>query len=378
MKNWCLLVVSLIALQAGAQNLVANPSFEEKSYCPVSYNQQRLTVLTSWAQASDGTPDYFNACSKAVGVPKNVFGEEPASHGEGYAGLATYSPGKRNYREYLQSKLSRPLKSGEMVCIEAKVSSADQCLYVTDGFGILLSKEKVAHERNQVINIPPSLSNPRLYMLDETSGWVRISDVYEAKGGEEYLTIGNFSFDRDLTVLKRTKEQGASEGSGWAYLYVDEIVVKPVKNKSECSCDNDILASLVHDPPLELQEYETVQLDAVLFDFDQDILSDTAQQQLDDIYALLRKNRSMNMEISGHTDSIGNQTYNDTLSFRRATRVINYLVNKGIERSRFEIKYFGAEKPVAPNETDQGRAMNRRVEFQIIRMKYELIKQDQK
>jgi outer membrane protein OmpA-like peptidoglycan-associated protein len=116
----------------------------------------------------------------------------------------------------------------------------------------------------------------------------------------------------------------------------------------------------------------------VLFDFDQDILSDTAQQQLDDIYALLRKNRSMNMEISGHTDSIGNQTYNDTLSFRRATRVINYLVNKGIERSRFEIKYFGAEKPVAPNETDQGRAMNRRVEFQIIRMKYELIKQDQK
>jgi OOP family OmpA-OmpF porin len=356
-----------------SQNLVENSSFESKSYCPSNFNLQRLTVVEKWFQASDGTPDYFNACSDKVGVPKNMFGSQEASSGDGYVGFATYSPGKRNYREYLQTKLSRPLKAGELVCIEARISAADYCLFVTDGCALHLSKEKITHERNQVINVEPSMSNPRLNMLDESHGWVLLSDVYEAKGGEEFLTIGNFKMDRDLKIIKRTKAQGAKENNDWGYLYADDIVVKPINSKTECSCENEILASMVHDPPLELEEFETIQLDAILFDFDKFDINANANIQLEEISRLMKKNKSMFMEISGHTDIIGNQTYNDTLSLRRANQVIAHLSGKGIPKERMQVKYFGSNKPVASNDTDEGRAQNRRVEFRIIEKKFELI-----
>jgi OOP family OmpA-OmpF porin len=356
-----------------AQNLVENSSFEKKTYCPSNYNLQRLTVVENWFQASDGTPDYFNACSDKVGVPKNMFGTQEASTGEAYVGFATYSPGKRNYREYMQTKLSRPLKAGELVCIEARISAADHCLFVTDGFGIYLSKEKISHERNQVISVEPNMSNPRLNMLDESHDWILVSDIYEAKGGEEFLTMGNFKMDRDLKIIKRTKADGAKEQNDWSYLFVDDITVKPVATKSECSCENEILASMVHDPPLELEEYETIQLDAILFDFDKFDINSVAGKQLEEIARLMKKNKSMYMEISGHTDIIGNHNYNDTLSLRRANQVIAHLTSKGIPKERMQVKYFGSNKPVASNETDEGRAQNRRVEFRIIEKKFELI-----
>ncbi len=363
----------LLCAESLAQNLVENPGFEKMSYCPSNYNLQRLTVVEKWNQASDGTPDYFNACSDKVGVPKNMFGFQEAQEGVGYVGFATYSPGKRNYREYMQTKLTRPLIAGELICIEAYISAADNCLFVTDGFGMYLSAEKIAHERNQVISITPTMSNPRLHMLDEAHEWVLISDIYKAKGGEEFLTFGNFTLDRDLKIIKRTKSQGAKEQNDWSYIFVDNVSVRPVTSKSECSCENEIIASMVHDPPLELEEYETIQLDAVLFDFDKHELNAIAVAQLEEIQKLMKKNKAMHMEISGHTDIIGNQSYNDTLSFRRANRVIDYLTAKGIPKDRLKIKYFGSTQPVASNETDEGRAQNRRAEFRIIEKKFELI-----
>ncbi len=72
-------VISFIIIQsivAYSQNLVENGSFETKNYCPGNFNQQQLNTVAGWWQATDGTPDYFNACSEKVGVPNNVFGIE--------------------------------------------------------------------------------------------------------------------------------------------------------------------------------------------------------------------------------------------------------------------------------------------------------------
>ncbi|MCC6599898.1 MAG: OmpA family protein [Crocinitomicaceae bacterium] len=365
--------ISVIAGKLSAQNLVPNGSFEDKAYCPSNFNQQQMKVVTGWSQVGDGTPDYFHTCSDKVGVPKNIFGEQAAQEGEGYVGLATYSPGQRNYREYLQAKLTRPLVAGEMVCIEMYISQADYSKYVTDAIGANLSKTRLTQHRAQVIILNPSMANPRLNMLDETSSWMLISDIYIATGGEEFITLGNFQPDRDLKIIRRTREMGANENNNWSYIYIDNISVKPVKKKEECSCENDILASLAVDPPLELSEYDNVKLDAILFDFDQDILTDTALAQMDEIYTLLRRNRAMYMEIDGHTDSIGDEDYNDGLSQRRANRAIEFLEKKGIDKSRLTMKSFGSTVPAATNSTDGGRAKNRRVEFQIREKKYELI-----
>ncbi len=364
----------LTALIADAQNLVTNGSFENKSYCPSNYNQQSLNTIAGWWQATDGTPDYFHACSDKVGVPNNVFGQQKAKDGEAYAGFVTYSvSNKRNYREYLQTKLSRPLMAGEMLCIELYVSAADYCNYVTDGLGVVLSDKKIESNLQSELAYSATMSNPRLNMLDESGEWQLLSDIYTAKGGEEYLTIGNFKTDKELKVIRRTEDMSDKGYGTWSYMYVDDVKIRPVQRKLECSCENEYLASIAVDPPLELNEYTKIKLDAILFDFDKDELTEEAMIQLEEVYVLLKKNRAMYMEISGHTDVIGPDGYNLNLSKRRAQRVIDHLAAKGIDPSRLQLTFFGKEVPVADNTTDEGRHQNRRVEFQILEKKFELI-----
>ena len=368
------LILFVVAWNQGpAQNLVSNGNFETKSYCPGTFNQQSLNTIASWWQATDGTPDYFHGCSDKVGVPNNLFGQQAAKDGEGYAGLVTYTIDKKNYREYLQTKLSRPLMEGEMVCVEMYFNAADYCNYVTDGLGILLSSKKAESNLQTVLSFKPSMNNPRLNMLDENEEWQLLSDVYTAKGGEEYLTIGNFMADKELKIIRRTEDFNSKGYGKWAYVYIDDVKVRPVQNKLECSCENEYLASIAVDPPLELSEYKKIRLDAVLFDFDADLLTEDAMKQLEEVFILLRKNRSMYMEISGHTDVVGPDGYNLELSKRRAQKVIDYLTAKGINPSRLQLNFFGKQQPVANNETDEGRHQNRRVEFQILEKKFELI-----
>jgi OmpA-OmpF porin, OOP family len=358
---------------ASSQNLVLNGSFENKSYCPSNFNQQSLNNIAGWWQATDGTPDYFHSCSDKVGVPNNVFGIQKAKDGNAYAGLVTYSVGKRNYREYMQTKLSRPLAAGEMVCIEMYVSAADFCNYVTDGIGILLTEKKIESNLQTELAFKATMSNPRLNMLDENTEWQLLSDVYTAQGGEEYLTLGNFKADKELKVIRRTEDLSDKGYGTWSYMYIDDVRVKPIQRKLECSCENEYLASIAVDPPLELSEYKKIKLDAVLFEFDSDVLTDEALQQLEDVFLLLKKNRSMYLEISGHTDVMGPDGYNLGLSKRRAQHVIDHLTAKGIDSSRLQLTFFGKQQPVANNETDEGRHQNRRVEFQILEKKFELI-----
>lgn len=352
---------------------MVNGSFEQKMYCPSSFNQLTLKSIAEWFQLNEGTPDHFDACSEKAGVPNNMFGVQLAQDGNAYAGMAVYSPTQRNYREYLCSKLTRPLAAGEKVCIEMWISTADYSKYVTDAIGIVLSKTKLEQERNQVIRLTPTMGNPRLHMLDAYDEWVMIGDVFTAKGGEEYITIGNFLADKELKIMSRTADSNAKESNRWSYVFVDNVSVKSVKDKSQCSCENDLIRSLVVDPPLELSEYTKIKLDAIYFDFDQDVLTEEALKELDEVYMLLRRNKAMYMEISGHTDIIGNDQYNIDLSKRRAQRVIDHLVKKGIPADRLTIQYFGSSEPIQENTTDEGRAQNRRVEFQVLEKKYLLV-----
>jgi outer membrane protein OmpA-like peptidoglycan-associated protein len=72
------------------------------------------------------------------------------------------------------------------------------------------------------------------------------------------------------------------------------------------------------------------------------------------------------LELAGHTDSWGPYEHNITLSNNRAKAVLDYLVNKGISPSRLTYKGYGPDKPIATNETDEGRALNRRTEAIIV------------
>ena len=104
-------------------------------------------------------------------------------------------------------------------------------------------------------------------------------------------------------------------------------------------------------------------LDHILFDFDKDIIKPEAFAQLDAIYEIMERNPVISVELQGHTDNIGTKEYNMDLSQRRANAVAKYLEDKGIARDRLAATGFGFEKPVALNDTDYGRSLNRRVEI---------------
>ena len=111
----------------------------------------------------------------------------------------------------------------------------------------------------------------------------------------------------------------------------------------------------------------SITLRGIYFDFDKSTIKPESRPALDDAAKILKDNPTVNVEIQGHTDSKGSDEYNLSLSDRRAWAVVNYLVqNLGIDKARLTAKGYGEAMPVATNDTDSGRALNRRVEFFVL------------
>jgi outer membrane protein OmpA-like peptidoglycan-associated protein len=103
----------------------------------------------------------------------------------------------------------------------------------------------------------------------------------------------------------------------------------------------------------------------ILFAFSKSDLSDSAKMNLDHLAKILLDNPNTNIEIQGHTDSRGTEEYNMGLSLRRAGAVKDYLILQGVDPSRLTVKGFGETAPAYSNDTPEGMAKNRRVEFLI-------------
>ena len=104
----------------------------------------------------------------------------------------------------------------------------------------------------------------------------------------------------------------------------------------------------------------------IFFEFNKHQLLPTSFPELEKLYNYLQKNEKVVIEVAGHTDSIGTEIYNEALSEARASAVIAYLEEKGIDQNRMTAKGYGESRPVVSNELEQGRAMNRRVEFTVL------------
>ncbi len=109
-----------------------------------------------------------------------------------------------------------------------------------------------------------------------------------------------------------------------------------------------------------------VVLNNILFETGKSILTTGSYTELDRLVGILQDNLLMRIEISGHTDNTGSIDLNNRLSQSRAQAVVEYLVQKGIDRTRLEFKGYGPQQPIADNATAEGRKMNRRVEFKIL------------
>ena len=123
----------------------------------------------------------------------------------------------------------------------------------------------------------------------------------------------------------------------------------------------------IKDVPLKpIRVGEVMVLRNIFFEFDSYDLKPESITELEQLRGLLVKNPGLRIEIGGHTDSKGSNQYNLELSKQRARVVYQYLIDHGIDRSRLTYKGYGESQPVSSNETEKGRAANRRTEIRIV------------
>jgi outer membrane protein OmpA-like peptidoglycan-associated protein len=139
----------------------------------------------------------------------------------------------------------------------------------------------------------------------------------------------------------------------WAYLHFTTSGY--VLNVADASAGDDLAADLAKECH--------VALTGVLFDFNKSTLKPESDAILEKVSNLLVKNPSLKLEVQGHTDNVGGDTYNQTLSESRAAAVVDWLKRHGADGVRLSAKGYGKSKPIADNGNELGRAKNRRVEI---------------
>ncbi len=122
----------------------------------------------------------------------------------------------------------------------------------------------------------------------------------------------------------------------------------------------------VNIPLQPIEKGATIVLKNIFFETGKYELQTESKSELDKLVSLLTDNPNLKIQIDGHTDNVGQEKDNLLLSNNRAKSVVGYLLSKGINQLRLSYKGFGASKPVADNETEKGKALNRRTELFVI------------
>jgi len=221
------------SINLSGQNRIINPGFEEKSGCPSRPGQ--IYLANSWFSPNNGSPDYFNDCSPSLeyGTEFNKKGGRLPHSGHGYAGLQFYDMNRNEYYEYLETMLDSALTADQLYCIRAFVSLG-KATYAFNEFNVVLSVAELKSANPVKLNIPHiTIGNGQ--NLTDNQHWMCIKGIYKAKGGERYLTIGNFSEDNVFwNIRTRSVTDSLFKSS---YYFIDDVSLEAISAAADCSCN---------------------------------------------------------------------------------------------------------------------------------------------
>ncbi|MBO0321857.1 OmpA family protein [Muricauda sp. CAU 1633] len=303
-----------------------------------------------WSAPTLGTTDYFNECSRTkLGIPMNFKGKQEPFEGAAYAGLYLFAP--HDYREYIQVPLTETLEKGHRYKLKLSLSLAEKSDGAVMDIGAVFSEKPLSiHTKRQLSHAALTSQSiqtthikqfPASAFYENKEKWMQLSLDIVAKGFENQLILGNFMSNAGTHYMDFKDPSPRAEG--YSYYYIDDI-------------------SLTYLGP-EYKPNEVYVLDHVNFNFDRFDLQPKAKQSLKDVFEYLKKNPNLKVSISGHTDDLGSDDYNDVLSRERASSVAKYLMGLGLEKNRITSKGYGDKVPLDSAQTDQARRKNRRVEF---------------
>ncbi len=209
------------------QNLVLNPGFEEYEACPTLVNVYLDLTIVDWDETASS--DYFNMCSNtsSLSPPMTMMGFQYPKEGEAYTGIIVYNSSNTDQlsREYMIGRLSSPLEKDSFYEVHISVSFAEHSLFACNGIQVLLSKEypPMNDPPAHLIHAKPQLSAPEV--LTDTAEWTELCWIYQAEGGESFITLGNFMKSEDMDIVVDPWGAGVKILS---YYFLDDISVEKV------------------------------------------------------------------------------------------------------------------------------------------------------
>jgi outer membrane protein OmpA-like peptidoglycan-associated protein len=327
-----------------SQNLVPNPSFEEKNTTKTT----GVWLIKNWSGASSSVGDYYyrNNTDKSSNVPTNEFGNQEPHIGNAYTGICI----KNDIVEYIEAELIKPLVKGQEYKISIFISKADKRHSYVKEFGILFLPKKKSHFLHTGINEKPDVVFVNENGYKNNNDWVELSETYVARGEEAVLVFGHFLHN----------EPDGFHGK--AHYYIDDVSITPVDEEEKK--DTTQVVSTISDINKTIPfSIDTFRLQDLNFKFGTATLEGNYDILLSDPLSFLIRYPEKMITVEGYTDNIGNEEKNKKLSEERAKAVGNYLVQKGIDKSRISCKGYGSSRPIAGNNTEDGRYKNRRVEI---------------
>lgn len=190
------------------------------------------------------------------------------------------------------------------------------------------------------------LLDARLELIDLETSKV-VADMYSNSITGEYLVC-----------LPANKNYAFTASRNGYLFYSENFSLKENKNQGE-----PYLIDIAMKP---IKAGEKVVLKNIFFETGKYNLKDESKSELNKLGDFLNLNPKVKIEVSGHTDNVGDDKMNQTLSLNRAKSVYDYLLNNGIAAERLTYKGYGETQPVESNDTDKGRAANRRTEFKVV------------
>lgn len=407
------------------KNLVPNPSFEEINSCPEDYGA--IEEAEGWT-ALNFTPDLFSICTKkaAISVPVNFFGKQKAATGNSYAGLLMYH--ERSPLEVISCRLSEPVKKGERYLVSFKASLAEEYSnYTSNNLCILFTNDptEVLNSKKSHLRYIKLLNNSRDWVTiadtivaDDNYNFLVLGNLY-GKDNTLVKKIQNGAYPAayyyidDIEVIRTPRKVVRQEFIKVFGKVEDAVTKKPVEARIDFVLNNIRYRAFETTDPktgryqfsnmlltsffvleakspgyfsalefIQTQDQRTFErnfslspvkigavkiIENIVFDQNRASIKPESNFALDMVANFLKENDTFFVEISGHTDNTGDPGNNQKLSEDRAEAVVKYLVEKGgIEQNRLRAKGYGDTLPIAPNDYEEGKAKNRRVELKIL------------
>lgn len=204
---------------------------------------------------------------------------------------------------------------------------------------------------NVTINVKDELGNPLSANVQVRNNSLNfLAAVQNISAGRYQASVRNDNpSDYNISVEKD------------GYIFINQMFTLPASTTTVQNIEYDFILR-------KLQEGSRMILRNIYFDFDKVILKQESLIEISKLFNMLTENSRYIVEISGHTDNIGTKEYNNQLSYRRAKAVVDELVRRGMSQSRVQAVGYGEDRPIASNDDERdGRELNRRVEFKVLR-----------